>query len=228
MKPLPWSYSALDDFVNCPRSYYEKRIAKSVKEERSEQIIYGEWVHKQFEDYISLGKPLPEQLAEHEEMMASLKTLPGVKEAERKIALNTKRETCGFFDKDVWFRGVIDFSHMHRGKARLVDYKTGKQHSKFKQLRLFALYIFEEYSTIHEAEVQFYWTKTKTFTGETYTRDMIPALWSTFVPDLKQYVQAFKTDTWQPRQSGLCKAHCPVLDCEFNGKTNAGLYGRRR
>jgi hypothetical protein len=35
------------------------------------------------------------------------------------------------------------------------------------------------------------------------------------VPDLKQYATAFKTDVWQPRQSGLCNGWCPVTECEF-------------
>ena len=30
-----------------------------------------------------------------------------------------------------------------------------------------------------------------------------------------QYAQAFKTDTWQPRPSGLCNGWCPVKTCEF-------------
>jgi hypothetical protein len=41
------------------------------------------------------------------------------------------------------------------------------------------------------------------------------------VPDLKQMVEAYKTDTWQARQSGLCKRHCAVVDCEFNGMGGA-------
>jgi hypothetical protein len=29
--PAPWSYSALEDFKNCPFAYYHKRVIKSVK-----------------------------------------------------------------------------------------------------------------------------------------------------------------------------------------------------
>jgi len=215
MRPLPWSHTALADFVNCPRSYYEKRVAKSIKEDRGEEAIWGERVHKHFEDFVKDGTPLPDELADHAAFLTDLATRKGVVEAERKIALDTNMEPCEFFDRKVWFRGVIDYSNIHRGKAYLVDYKTGKPHHKFDQLKLFALHLFSEYATIMEARVEYYWTKTQTTTGETYTRDMIPSMWETFEPALRQYVEAFQTDTWQPRQSGLCNGWCPVKECEF-------------
>lgn len=215
MKPLPWSYSALDDFVNCPRSYYEKRVAKSVKEERSEQIIWGEQVHKHFENRQKDGTPLPFDLREHEPFMQRLEKMPGVSHTERKIALNKRMEPCGFFENDVWFRGVIDYSKLHDNLAVVIDYKTGKPHNKFQQLKLFALHIFTEYPDVDMVDVRFYWTKSCSTTGEIYRRPQIAELWKTFVPNLKQYAQAFKTDVWQPRPSGLCNGWCPVTACEF-------------
>jgi hypothetical protein len=220
MKPLPWSYTALEDFINCPRSYYEKRVAKSVKEERSEQVIWGEKVHKHFEDRVKSGEKLPTDLAEHETFLARMAGMPGKKYTERKIALNKKAQPCEFFDKDVWFRGVIDFTAIHEDKALIMDYKTGKQHNKFQQLRLFALHTFAAYPEVQIIEGSFYWTKTASRTSETYFRYKTDEMWAAFIPNLKQYKQAFVEDVWQPRQSGLCKQWCPVLSCEFNGKSN--------
>jgi hypothetical protein len=122
---------------------------------------------------------------------------------------------CGFFDKEVWFRGVIDYVKIHDGKALVLDYKTGKPHSKFGQLKLFAIHTFLAYPEVEVAEVKFYWTKTMSTTGERYHRDQMGDLWKHFIPNLRQYVEAFKTDTWQPRQSGLCNGWCPVKSCEF-------------
>lgn len=215
MKPLPWSYSSLDDFVNCPRSYYEKRVAKSVKEEKSEQMIWGERVHKAFEDRQGLGTPLPPELAEHEPFMQRLQDMPGEFSTERKIALNRAMQPCGFFDKDVWFRGIIDYTKRHENIAQIVDYKTGKPHSKFQQLKLFAIHIFAEHPEVDIVDVRFYWTKTCSTTFEVYRRKQIDDLWKMFVPNLKQYAQAFREDIWQPRPSGLCNGWCPVKTCEF-------------
>lgn len=215
MKPLPWSHSALADFENCPRAYHTKRIEKSVKEERTQAIIWGEQVHKAFEDRLKLGTPLPETLTEHEDYLRSLQRMQGVSATEQKIALNRQLRPCGFFAADVWFRGIIDYQKITDRAAHLRDYKTGKPHSKFQQLKLFALYTFAQYPLVETVEVKYYWTINKTETGEVYAREQIPALWSEFVPALRQYAEAFKTDTWQPRQSGLCHGWCPVTSCEF-------------
>jgi len=217
MKPLPWSHTSLDDFVNCPLAYYEKRVAKSVIETRSDQMIWGEEVHKHFELRIAEDKPLPQDVAAHEPYMRRLLALPGPRGlAEQKIALNTRLQPCGFFDADVWYRGVIDFMHVASDQtATVVDYKTGKPHSKFKQLKLFALWVFAQYPAIKTVKVRYYWTQTFNETGEIYQRSQIRALWQEFMPDLKQYAQAFREDIWQPRQSGLCYGWCPVVDCEF-------------
>jgi hypothetical protein len=215
VKPLPWSYTSLEDFVNCPRAYYEKRVAKSVKEEKTEAIIWGEVVHKAFEERQRDGKPLPENLDDHEPFMLKLTTTPGELTTERKVALNKQMQPCGFFDADVWFRGVIDLSIVSGDKATLVDYKTGKPHSKFNQLKLFALHTFAQYPNVDTVDVKFYWTQTMTTTGDKYARSMVNGLWREFLPNLKQYAQAFKEDVWQPRQSGLCNGWCPIKDCEF-------------
>lgn len=216
MKPMPWSHSALSDFVNCPKAFHAKRVEKSVKEEQSDQIIWGNKVHKAFEDRVHHGRqtPLPDYLAEHEPFMQELESLAGTTYVERKIALDTRRQPCGFFDKNVWMRGVVDVTNVHQDGALLVDYKTGKPHSKFGQLKLFALHTFAEFPQVDFVTVKFYWTKTLSESEDTYTRDQIPALWNEFASDLKQYVEAFKTNTWQPRPSGLCNGWCPVTNCE--------------
>jgi len=216
-QPLPWSYSSLEDFVNCPRSYHEKRILKSVKEDESEQMIWGTTVHKHFEDRQKHGTPLPRELMQFEPLMVRLDNIPGDFFAERKVALTRQLEPCDFFAKDAWWRGVIDWTKINitDRKAKIYDYKTGKMHSKFKQLKLFALHTFYSYAEVDEVDVKFYWTQTQMTTGETYRRDEIQKIWLEFIPDLKQYVEAFKTDVWQPRPSGLCNGWCPVTSCEF-------------
>lgn len=214
MKPLPWSYSSLSDFTNCPKAFHAKRVAKTVKEEQSDAMIWGNKVHKCFEDRQRDGTPLPDYLAEHEPLMQELADLTGESYTERKIALSTQRKPTTFFAKDVWMRGIIDFSNVDGDGALLVDYKTGKQHSKFGQLKLFALHTFAEFPDVNFVTVRYYWTKTKTETEQTYMREEIPELWNEFAPELRQYVQAFKNDTWQARPSGLCRGWCPVTTCE--------------
>lgn len=214
MKPRAWSHSALEDFVNCPKAFHAKRIAKTVQEEQSEQMIWGNKVHKAFELRIKDGTPLPDYLAEHEDYMQELLDMEGATFTERKVALSTSRQPCGYFDKDVWWRGILDYSNVFRDGALIVDYKTGKPHAKFRQLKQSAIHIFYEFSTVKFVTARYYWTKTKTETEETYTRDQIPEMWNELAPDLRQYVQAFRNNEWQARPSGLCNGWCPVTSCE--------------
>lgn len=218
MRPLPWSYSGLSQFNNCPRQFEAVRVLKTVKESQGEAQVWGEWVHKQFENRQRDGAPLPAELAEHEPYMQQLAALEGKHFCEQKMALNHKVEPCDFFARDVWNRGVLDFVAIHHHRAIIVDYKTGKVKPDLKQLALFALFIFHTYPQVTACYTRYYWTQTKKETEEEFLRGRIPEIWNKFLPDLKQYNTAFKENIWQPRQSGLCKKHCAVVDCEFNGR----------
>jgi hypothetical protein len=158
---------------------------------------------------------LPDVLEMHEPFLAKLESMPGELKVECRIALNRQAQPCEFFAEDVWFRGVIDVLKVNGSQALVVDHKTGKHHTKFGQLKLFALHTFAAHPEVDTVRCDYYWTQTMTKGGETYTRAQIPAMWKGFLPDLRQYAQAFKEETWQPRQSGLCAGWCPVTDCEF-------------
>lgn len=211
--PAPWSHSALSDYKNCPQAYYRKRVVKDVQDTSTEALVWGNKVHKAFELYVKEDKPLPDVLKEHQFILDGLMELGQNRWTERKIALNRKLQPCAYFDAGVFMRAVIDFCVLQGCGATIVDYKTGKQKSDFGQLKLNALWIFAEYPHITGIETRFYWTQTKTFSRETYTRDQIAALWSEFVPDLRQYKRSFHDDLWPTKPSGLC-AWCPVKDCK--------------
>jgi hypothetical protein len=223
MIPKPWSHSALEDFINCPRSYYAKRVEKRFPYEPGPEALYGIEVHKHFEDRLRHGVALPEGLREHEEYLARLEALPGIGEAEQDIALNRSGKACGYWDPDVWYRGKVDYLKVNGDHARVYDWKTGKQHQKLMQLHEYILWVFACHPEVMKVYAEFYWTKHRTVTGITLARDSVPALWAMIIPDLRQMLEAYQSDIWQPRQSGLCKRHCPVTDCEFNG-----LGGNRR
>jgi hypothetical protein len=219
MTPLPWSPSALEQFVNCPRQFHEVRILKSVKDEPGEQQLWGIKMHEAFEKRQRDKEPLPEELAMHEPYMRRIESWGVRRFTEQKVALDRHGRSCSFFSSSVWWRGIIDFINIDGSLARSVDYKTGKPHEKWRQLSQYALWMFAQYSNLNIVDTRFYWTQTMSETRKVWDRKEIPELWVALMPDLRQYVAAFKEDIWQPRQSGLCKKHCPVVSCEFNGRT---------
>lgn len=215
--PLPWSPSSLDDYINCPRSFHEKRVLKKFKEVRGEEALWGEYVHNAFQRRQSSKTPLPADLVTHEKYMQLIEAKPGSFQTENKIALTRKLIPCTFFDGEVWYRGVIDYKKLDevQTSAFLVDYKTGKPHEKWKQLISYALHTFQLHASVQLINAQFYWTQSQSVTRKVWSREEIPELWGILLPDLHQYSEAFKTNTWQPRPSGLCNGWCPVTDCEF-------------
>lgn len=214
MKPLPWSFSSLDTFKNCPFQYYHKNVIKSFKEEKTPQMIWGERVHKDFEDRLAHDKPLPIDLTDHEPYLAKLEALGGILNTEQKIAINKQMQPCDFFGQDVWMRGIIDLSVIFASTGIIVDYKTGKPHTKPHQLALFGIWAFAKYPFLEAIKTEFYWTKTCGTTENQYVRDDLADMWGMFMSDLTQYKEAFHTDTWQKRPSGLCNGWCGVRTCE--------------
>lgn len=216
-KIKPWSFSALDQFVNCPRQYHEVKVLQAFKEDQNQpHLIWGNRVHKHFDDRQGTRVPLPPELMMHEPYMQRLESKTGeLFFTERKVALTRGLQPCSSFARDVWWRGIIDYTKIDNAnhKAFIADYKTGKVKPKFKQLSQFALHTFNQYPEVNLIDTEFYWTQTITTTKKTFIRDDIAALWEELMPDLTQYVEAFKTDVWQPRPSGLC-SWCPVTSCE--------------
>ena len=219
-KILPWSPSGLDTFVNCPSQYQHRYILKDVEVERSEQQLWGEYVHDAFQKRQISGTKLPVELKDHEPYMALLASKPGKHFCEQKIGFSRPPEIgpCGWEDKErIWARMVLDYLKVDLDDhiATLVDYKTGKPHNKFKQLIAYGLHTFMEYPEINLINAQFYWTMTGTMSKRVWGRQDIEPMWAELIPDLQQYRLAFRTDTWQKRQSGLCNGWCPVKDCDF-------------
>jgi PD-(D/E)XK nuclease superfamily len=219
MRPLPWSPSALDTFVNCPESYRHKYVLKDLPpEEDSDEQVYGKYVHETFADrQRTKFTRLPDDLANHELFMERLAAQSGWAFIEHKAALAKNLQSCEWDDKQVWCRMIIDYLRVDARErfAWLVDYKTGKPHNKFRQLIVYVLWTFQEFGYVDDVTAMFYWTKTHTTSDKTWNRAQIPELWNELVGDLRQYREAFRTDTWQLRQSGLCAGWCPVVGCKF-------------
>lgn len=216
-KPLPFTFSSLETFINCPLMFYHKYVVKDVKDEPGEAAIYGTNVHAHFENYMNAsgGYALPKDIVGHKPKLDQLLAKDGIFWCEEKVALGKDLQPCRYDDPDRLWRGNIDFRLVDRDEqsATLVDYKTGKQRIKWPQLGLYALHTFAAFPNINLVNAQFYWTQFSETTKKVWSRDDTREIWLMFVGDLKQYKEAFKTDTWQPRPSGLCRGWCAVKTC---------------
>lgn len=214
MKPLPWSFSALSDFKNCAYQYHEKRVVKSVKQDETEQMLWGTRVHTAFEERQRDKTPLPNWIDQHEDFMKTLDAIPGKLDVECKIGFDLTGRPCEWGVDNIWSRNIIDWRKVDNNSATLVDYKTGRPHKKFDQLALYAIHTFMTFPQVDLVRAKFYWTQTHTTSHDAWSRLQLDELWDRFLPDLQKYRDAFKNDTWPKTQSGLCNGWCPVTSCE--------------
>jgi hypothetical protein len=208
----------LERFKNCPKQFHDVKVSHEFEDAPNEANKWGNYVHEQCEAYLKAGGtvPLPENMASYQGYLDGILRVPGQMYVEHMAAVDTKLEACDFWDrKNCFMRGKIDVMHIHGNRASLLDHKTGKRKPNSGQMRMMALLVFLLFKEVQRIRVAFAWLKTNEFDAENFTRADIPMLWSTFVPDIKQYQQAFAQDIWQPRQSGLCHGWCPVTSCEY-------------
>jgi hypothetical protein len=217
---LKHSHSSIKDFQGCARRYQQVRILRKFKSEPTDATMYGERVHKAFELYIRDGVPLPPELSQFQKFVEPLATMSGEKLCEAKLGLRKDFTPCGFFDKDVWFRGIPDLLIISpkRTVARVADFKTGKtaRYADSTQLELMAAMAMAHYPEIETVKGMLLFVVAGEAIKSEYTRKQLPEIFSKWAGYAGQIEQAVEADVWNPSPSGLCR-FCPVPDsvCEY-------------
>jgi CRISPR/Cas system-associated exonuclease Cas4 (RecB family) len=216
---LAHSYSSVKDYEGCPRRYHEVRILKKFKSQDTQATLYGTAVHKAFEDYIKDGTPLPAQFAQFHPFVEPLAAVDGEIRCEDRMAIRVDFSPCGFFDKDVWFRGIPDYLAISKsGKtARVADYKTGKssKYADTAQLELMAAMVMLHHPTVAKVKGALLFVVVGDIIKAEYTRAQLPKILSKWAGRAGAIETAVDAGVWNPRPSALCK-FCPLSEeaCE--------------
>ena len=216
-KEIPWSFSKLEAYELCPKKFFHTQIARDVKESFGPEADYGKEVHKHFELRLINGKRLPLDLTHHEPKLKKLADAPGESFPEQKLALNKDFQPTGFFDNDVWLRGIVDYAKKNASNLLIIDHKTGKQHDKFDQLYLMAAMLSAYMPDVENFLVAYYWTKSKELTPDKLKKEDITEVWAQFLPRVEAMQQAIRHDEFPAKKNFLCRRHCPVKSCPYNG-----------
>lgn len=213
-----WSYSAIKTFDQCPKKYFHLKVAKDVKDEGNEASIYGNDAHEAAEHYIKHGTPIPDKFKIMQPIVHTLAQFPGEKHAEMKLGVRkvgSTFEPCGFFDKDVWYRGIIDLLIVDGWDARMVDYKTGKnaKYADMKQLDLMAGAVFVHFPEVMRVKSGLAYVVSEEFLKKTHVRTELNTYMNVFAPQLENLEDAMQSGVWNAKSSPLC-SFCPVVDCE--------------
>lgn len=209
-RPIPWSYSMLTAFEQCPLKFKLTKVTKEVTEDFGPEAGVGIKVHKALE-LAALGQQaLPPDLQQHQGVVDKIRATPGQKLYEYKFGLTQNLQPTTFFASDVWVRGALDVCIVRPKVAVILDYKTGKRKLDIDQLKLFAGAAFALFPHIEKAKTGYIWLKENKPDQDTFTRESSPAIWQEFAMRVHRLEHAVANDKFPPNPSGLCKKHCPV------------------
>lgn len=216
---ITWSYSSLKTFQQCPKKYYHLKVAKDVQDKPTTATMYGQDVHKAAEDFIKEGTPIPEKYDYMGPFLDTLASIPGEKYCEHKMGLTKDLQPCGFFDDNVWWRGIADLLIVNeeKGLAHSIDYKTGKsaKYADKQQLDLVAVAIFAHFPNIVRVKSGLLFVVSKEFIRAEHLAEKREEYMSRVLPDLDRLEKALDNGVWNAVSGPLCR-FCPVKDCENN------------
>tara|TARA_R110000751_G_scaffold128534_3_gene230562 strand:+ start:1367 stop:2044 length:678 start_codon:yes stop_codon:yes gene_type:complete len=220
-KAAPWSFSRIKSFEQCPKQFYHEKILKEFPFVQTQAILYGNHFHKAAEDYIGNDDPLPERFSYAKKTLDALKGKRGVKLTECRLGVTKELKACGFYDEDVWFRGIADLIIVDvlGDMAWVIDYKTGKssRYADKGQLELMALSVFAHYTHVTKVRAGLLFVVCNDLVKDTYMEYDKSELWDKWVGRYDKMAGVFEADVWNPKPSGLCHKHCPVTECAHNG-----------
>jgi RecB family exonuclease len=220
MKNPTWSFSGIKLFEQCPRKYYHLKVKKDYKEPPTDATRYGEEFHEAAEFYVSDKAELPKRFDFAKAALDKLKALPGDKLCEYEMGLTEALEPCDINAPDVWWRGIADLAIINKTRAKVLDYKAGAsaKYADKDQLELMALAVFKHFPDVEEVDAALFFVVAKAFIRGKYSRTEAPKLWARWLQRYNRILIARDSGVWNPKTSGLCKAHCVVLSCPHNGR----------
>ena len=217
-KPIAWSYSTLSLYQQCPKKYYHLKVAKDIKEPQSEAMLFGNEIHKIAENYVVNGTPVPEKYKQIEAALESVRNIEGEKLCENKLGLTPDLKPCGFFDKNVWWRGIADIIILQGDRALTIDYKTGKksQYADLKQLEVVSLAIFKHFPQVKKVKAGLMFLFADDFVKADYHAEAQEELWGPWFSEVGQLQASVENNIWNAKPNFTCRGWCPVKTCVHN------------
>lgn len=219
-KKFSWSPSAISDFITCPMQYGARRFYETLPYVETEEMKAGTVEHKHLEDRLKLKKPLPEGFTRGEKYCLALEkaTYDGQLQLELELAIDRDMKFVKWLDKNAYGRCKIDVLAIVWPTATIVDWKTGRIKEDSLQLKINSCFVSLLHPAITKFNNRYVWLKHDTPTGEVFTKDQIPQLWDELFGWIHRMENAWQTETFEPRPSGLCRNWCNVTNCRYCGK----------
>lgn len=221
MTQRSWSHSSLKDFEGCARRYHEVKVLKKYPFQETDATRYGNAVHEALELYVKEGRPVPPEYAQFVPVVDALVSKPGRKLPEHEMALTAELDPCHWKSPNVWVRGIADLLIVDDDNltAWIVDYKTGNnKYPDRDQLVLMSLLTFAHFPHVRKVNSALLFIVKNDMVKHQMQVEEAEAAWWRYRERTAKLDAAFAHNVWNPRQTPLCRAHCPVTGCEFNGR----------
>lgn len=218
-KVLPWSYSSLTAYENCPFRYCQEKILKVIPRKVYAEANEGVQKHEAIELYLKGEKPMSD-IVLRKLVDSTLRDLEHAHfKYEHKLAITKDRQPCEWDDPNCYHRGILDVMYVHpeQSSAYIFDWKNGKVNEYSEQLKANSICVMAHYPHVTTINTQYVWMKFGKVTAAKVFKDFSDSTWAKFVKRVDKLEDALVTDTWPKRPSGLCKKYCPVVSCEHNG-----------
>lgn len=212
-----WSYTALDSFLNgCPLQAAAERYYKTVKYQETVATAAGNRVHKAGENYLLNPTAQTAAILDREEprarkyddliLNAAAKD-GGILLVEKKMCVNERWGTTGYFDADAWGRGAADIALIRGEVANIWDRKTGKRKDNPLQLRLMILFLALYYPEIQEFRAANIWYKEADAVQsiEPVRRSEVKNILIEARSMIARVKEMWESETFVARKSGLCQ-----------------------
>lgn len=216
-RKFPISYSRVNTFQTCPLQFEYLYVNRSVQVVESEQMLYGTRVHEQLEKY---GKTRDENQLTTESrkwkgLVDSILRQKGDIHWEYQMSITQDLEPCGWFDEEVWLRGIADVLVINGDTAYVLDWKTGKVRDNPQQLQLFACMVMLLFPEVQTVRTAFVWLVHDVITDVIYKRSMFDVMWKNLMTQFDQVEEAVRLGVFEPKPSRLCN-WCSAKDvCSY-------------
>ena len=214
-----WSYTALTDFENCPLGYAHKKYYKDVPFIETDALRDGNRKHTALEMYTKgIAQPAAEigVVKPYLKYVDAFKAQGGVLQAERAVTLTEQMKPTGWFDKDAWFRIKLDITLLRDTRANIYDWKTGKQKEDMTQLQLCCASLAIVEPEVEDFTAKNIWLKNDVVdTGVKLHRSELKKVWMDTLARVHRMRQAWDSEVWQPKPSGLCPYCAYAPKCKY-------------
>lgn len=216
--PIPLSYSAINDYLICPKRFYHNYLAKDIpKETKSFQQTSGTLAHEALKKRIKIKEPLPAEFQHWEPMCQEIDAHPAPKYSELQLGIDENGSPCDFFAPQVKLRGAIDLALVEQA-CMLLDYKTGKPREDPLELYIQGLLIAARFPEVQKVSGAYVWLRENRM-GPVYEVHLAPA-WAKVTNIVKSMAARVPLLNWPADDGPLC-AWCPVPKPPSSGTTGA-------